>query len=619
MLPVFLLIKPEIARRLLIYRYNKLGDARNRAKEMGHMQGVLFPWRTITGTECSSYFPSGSAQYHISGDIAYSYIQYFLATGDFQFLKEYGTELLIETARLWVDVGHYHNGKFKIDAVTGPDEYTCVINNNYYTNVIAKYNLLWANKACKLIEEKDYEAFSALTDRLMLSEDEMDGWNKAAEAMYLPYDEKLKINPQDDTFLQKAVWDFENTPTENYPLLLHYHPLTLYRYQVCKQADTVLVHFLLEDEQDFTTIKNSYDYYEKITTHDSSLSSCIFSIMASKIGYHEKAYDYFIETGRLDLDNTHGNTKDGLHMANMGGTWMAIVFGFAGLRIKETGLSLDPKIPKQWQRLAFRVQYQNRKLEVVIEKQQVKVTLLEGETLPLKVYGQEALLQLQQTVVMKKQPQAFIFDLDGVITDTAEFHFLAWRQLAEKLKIPFHRKFNEELKGISRMESLEKILLYGGRQNDFIEKEKEELAAEKNEKYMKLIETLTPNDILPGIRPFIDLCKKNRFKLAIASASKNAGTVIKALGLTNDFDVIVDAKTIQNGKPDPEIFLTAAKLLNVEARFCIGIEDAMAGIKAIKAAGMYAVAVGKKEAFEKADYVVEKTNELVLEEIIKHY
>ena len=245
MIPVFLLINPEIAKRLLIYRYKKLEAARNRAKEMGHKQGALFPWRTISGTECSSYFPSGSAQYHINGDIAYSYIQYFLATGDLPFLKEYGVEMLIETARLWIDVGHYHDGKFKIDAVTGPDEYTCVINNNYYTNVIAKYNLLWAYKACNILREKDSSTFLKLSDRLALSDNEMTDWKKAGEAMYLPYDEKLKINPQDDTFLQKAVWGFENTPTENYPLLLHYHPLTLYRYQVCKQADTVLAHFLL--------------------------------------------------------------------------------------------------------------------------------------------------------------------------------------------------------------------------------------------------------------------------------------------------------------------------------------------------------------------------------------
>ncbi|MEC1718608.1 beta-phosphoglucomutase [Schinkia azotoformans] len=220
---------------------------------------------------------------------------------------------------------------------------------------------------------------------------------------------------------------------------------------------------------------------------------------------------------------------------------------------------------------------------------------------------------------IKKQLQAIIFDLDGVITNTAEFHYQAWKQLADKLNIPFNREFNEELKGISRMESLEKILIHGNRQNDFSDSEKMMLAAEKNQQYIKLIERLTPADILPGIKQLIKDCKKKKIMLALASASKNARTVIKALGLDNVFDVIVDAKTIQNGKPDPEIFLTAANLLNVEVSSCIGIEDAAAGVEAIKAAGMYAVGVGKKETFEKADYVVEKNDELVFEEIIKHY
>ncbi|GMX65661.1 glycosyl hydrolase family 65 protein [Paenibacillus elgii] len=393
MFPVFLMTKPEIARQLLIYRYSTLDQARARAKEMGHKQGALFPWRTISGTECSSFFPSGTAQYHISGDIAYSYIQYYLGTQDDEFMKTYGAELLFETARLWLDMGHYLNGEFRIDNVTGPDEYTCVVNNNYYTNAMAKHNLKWAAKAYRLLAEIAPEVLDRLCARLNVTKQEAEAWQQAAECMYLPYDPALNINPQDDTFLQKAVWDFENTPEEKYPLLLHYHPLTLYRYQVCKQADTVLAHFLLEDEQELETIRNSYTYYEKITTHDSSLSSCIFSIMASKLGYDAKAYDYFIETARLDLDNTHGNTKDGLHMANMGGTWMSIVYGFAGLRLKESGLSLAPAIPGQWDRYSFRLQYRGRKLVVDIDRQSIRLTLEEGEALTLKLYGNDVTLQ----------------------------------------------------------------------------------------------------------------------------------------------------------------------------------------------------------------------------------
>lgn len=220
---------------------------------------------------------------------------------------------------------------------------------------------------------------------------------------------------------------------------------------------------------------------------------------------------------------------------------------------------------------------------------------------------------------MGKQLQAFIFDLDGVITDTAEFHFLAWKALAAKLNIILTKEFNEKLKGISRMESLEIILEFGGRQHDFSDEEKHTLADEKNDYYQKLIKTITPNDILPGIKKLIYDCKKNNIKLGLASASKNAGTVMERLALKNDFDCIVDAKWIKNGKPNPEIFLTAASLLQVEPDVCIGIEDAVAGIEAIKAAGMFAVAVGRENIFEKADLVVESTNELVFDEILKHY
>jgi len=386
MFPFFLLTNPELAKNLLLYRYNILNSARERAKELGHRKGALFPWRTIAGSECSSFFPAGTAQYHISADIAYSYVQYYLATNDWEFMKKHGAEILFETARLWVDMGHYYQGSFRIDGVTGPDEYTAVVNNNYFTNVMAKYNLEWAHKIFFLLKEKEEAYLQSLRERLQLSLEEVSEWEKASKLIYLPYDRDLNINPQDDTFLKKAVWDFANTPNDKYPLLLHYHPLTLYRYQVCKQADTVLAHFLREDEQDFSVIKNSYDYYEKITTHDSSLSSCIFSIMAAKVGYLSKSYEYFLETARLDLDNTHGNTKDGLHLANMGGTWMAIVFGFAGLRLKESGLILNPVIPKEWDSYTFNIVFQGRRLKITVEQEKILISLLNGEDLIIRLY-----------------------------------------------------------------------------------------------------------------------------------------------------------------------------------------------------------------------------------------
>lgn len=389
--PFFTLTNPKISKNLIEYRYTILDKARENARMLGHQSGALYPWRTIMGVECSGYFPSGAAQYHINGDIAYSVVAYYLATKDVGFIAEKGAEIVFETARLWINAGNYYKGQFLINEVTGPDEYTCMVNNNYYTNVSAQYNLRWASKFYSLLKKEG--KLNHIVDKIGLKENEIKEFEKAAESMYLPYDEELRINPQDDSFLSKAVWDIENTPKEKFPLLLHYHPMYLYRHQVCKQADTVLAHFIFEDAQSMETIQNSFKYYEKITTHDSSLSTCIFSIVASKLGLKEKAYDYFGDSAKLDLFNTHKNTKDGIHTANMGGNYMAIVYGFAGLRLKESGLYFTPSLPRQWTKYQFQINYEGSRIRVEIEEGKSKFTLLSGDKKTIWVYGKEYTLK----------------------------------------------------------------------------------------------------------------------------------------------------------------------------------------------------------------------------------
>jgi beta-phosphoglucomutase len=220
---------------------------------------------------------------------------------------------------------------------------------------------------------------------------------------------------------------------------------------------------------------------------------------------------------------------------------------------------------------------------------------------------------------MNRNLHAVIFDLDGVITDTAEFHYLAWKELGEEVGVPFTREFNEELKGVSRMDSLEKILALGHKQNDFTDEEKFDLATRKNDHYVRLIEGITPSDILPGIKELISSIKEKGYKLGLASVSKNAFSVMNKLGLTDQFDVIVDAAKIKNGKPDPEIFLTAADLLGVEPEECLGIEDAAAGVESIKGAGMFAVGVGSRETLSKADLVYESTAAISFDEIVEAF
>ncbi|MET0982288.1 MAG: glycoside hydrolase family 65 protein, partial [Telluria sp.] len=332
--PFFLYSKPEIARKLLEYRYAGLGQARERARQMSHATGALYPWRTIAGGECSAYFPAGTAQYHINADIAYSIKSYYEATADLDYMAQAGLEIVLETARIWLGIGSYdRQGRFCINEVTGPDEYTALVNNNYYTNAMARMHLHFAADMVDTIGEERPGDFERIASATGLQAGEADAWRQAATLMHLPYDAALGIHEQDDSFLSKKLWDFANTPKENYPLLLNYHPMVIYRHQVCKQADVVLALLLLSDEFTLDDKRRDFDYYEAVTTHDSSLSSCIFSIIASEVGYHDKVYDYFMETARLDLDDTHGNTHYGVHTAAMAGTWMGVAYGFGGMRV----------------------------------------------------------------------------------------------------------------------------------------------------------------------------------------------------------------------------------------------------------------------------------------------
>ena len=385
-IPAFLYSSPDISRKLLEYRYGTLDKARERAREMSHKKGALFPWRTINGEECSGYFPAGTAQYHINAAIAHAIKKYIEATQDDGFLLSYGAEILFETARLWADLGYFNagkDGKFCINCVTGPDEYTAIVNNNFYTNIMAKENLEYAYNTAVWMREYHRPEYDRLAAGIGLETEETELWKLAADNMYLPYSEKHGIHMQDDTFLDKKVWDFENIPRENYPLLLHYHPLVIYRHQVCKQADVVLALFLLGHKFSLEQKRRDYEYYEKVTTHDSSLSACIFSIVANDIGYHEEAYDYFIKTARMDLDDYQGNTHHGVHTANMAGSWMCIVNGFAGMRVYDDILSFKPYIHPDWESYSFKIAYRGRLIKLTIRSGETSYELLGGNELEI--------------------------------------------------------------------------------------------------------------------------------------------------------------------------------------------------------------------------------------------
>ncbi len=389
-LPFFLYTKPEIARALLTYRYNTLPQARLRARQMAHTKGALFPWRTIDGDEVSAYFPGGTAQYHINADIAYAVQQYWDATRDAQFMLEAGVALLIETARLWADVGHYDAaGKFHISCVTGPDEYTALVDDNAYTNMMAAENMRFAAEMVKWASRHDEVAFRRLSAETALNMTEVADWQAAALAMFLVVNSDSGVIGQDAAFFSRPVFDLPNTPAQNFPLLLHYHPLVLYRSQVCKQADLLLAHYLLPTAHSPAQKARDFRYYEPLTTHDSSLSNCIFGILAAELGDHTKAYGYFGDSAVTDLENKKGNTKDGIHAANMAGSWLSIVAGFAGMRTRRyEGISFDPIIPDGWERYQFRIVYRGTPFEITVTQEQVCVQNLSGNLMQVFLYGE---------------------------------------------------------------------------------------------------------------------------------------------------------------------------------------------------------------------------------------
>ncbi|WP_203640495.1 glycoside hydrolase family 65 protein [Levilactobacillus andaensis] len=384
MLPYFTYTNQPMARQLLYYRYQTLPKARARAREMGVTKGALFAWRTINGEEASAYFPAGTAQYHIDADIAYAVGKYYEITRDLDFILQCGFEMVLETARFWENFGAWHqigaSSRFEFHTVTGPDEYTALVNNNYYTNRLAKHNFELIGYLANEIRQR-YP--NKLAD-FGIGPADLEKFQKLADHVYLPYSADLQINEQDDSFLSKPRWPADKSTPENFPLLLHYHPLTIYRYQVAKQADTLLADYLFPEDLSVDQLKREYDYYEGVTTHDSSLSRSIFSILAARMGDPEKAYKYFMDTARMDLVNLQKNTADGLHLANLGGSWLALVAGFSGFYVQDEVVHFANHLPKEISRLTYRMKIAASVLEIDLSADKTSVSVISG---PIPTYG----------------------------------------------------------------------------------------------------------------------------------------------------------------------------------------------------------------------------------------
>ncbi|GAA1204003.1 glycoside hydrolase family 65 protein [Pseudonocardia alaniniphila] len=379
-LPVLSHLAPEAAADALRWRQSILPMAYERAEQLG-LSGAAFPWRTIRGHECSGYWPAGTAAFHINADIADAVRRHVAATGDVDFEREVGLELLVATARLWRSLGHHDSaGQFRIDGVTGPDEYTAIVDNNVYTNLMAQQNLrVAADTAAR---------HSRAAGRLGVNAEEMASWRDAAKSMRIPYDEVLGVHPQSEGFTNHQGWDFENTPPEKYPLLLHVPYFDLYRKQVSKQADLVLAIQLRPDAFTTEQMQRNFAYYEAITVRDSSLSACTQAVVAAWTGHLDLAYDYLAEAALVDLNNLAGNTEHGVHIASMAGTWTAVVSGFGGMRLDNGGIAFAPQLPPALSRISFGLKWQGRQLRVEIRPGEAEYRLVSGPPMRLRHHGE---------------------------------------------------------------------------------------------------------------------------------------------------------------------------------------------------------------------------------------
>jgi alpha,alpha-trehalose phosphorylase len=372
---------PDVARDVLRWRHSTLDLARVRAETLG-LKGAVFPWRTIRGEECSGYWPAGTAAFHIGADIADAAIRYVAVTGDEDFERDYGLELLVETARMWRSLGHHDAaGAFRIDGVTGPDEYSAIADNNVYTNLMAEQNL----RVAADVAERHPKTAHALG----VDSEEAASWRDAAAAMLIPYDEALRVHPQAEEFTEHARWDFESTRPDQYPLLLHFPYYDLYRKQVVKQADLVLAMHLRGDAFSDEEKARNFAYYEALTVRDSSLSAPTQSVIAAEVGHLDLAYTYLRECALIDLQDLALNTQEGLHLAALAGTWIATVAGFGGLRDHGGKITFAPRLPAALARLEFRLGIRGSRLCVEVDHERARYSIVSGAPLSLAHHGEE--------------------------------------------------------------------------------------------------------------------------------------------------------------------------------------------------------------------------------------
>ncbi len=596
MLPFFSQQYPEIAESLLRYRHDRLGAAARNAQR-GGAAGARFPWESAdTGLEeCPKWLPRGTSYFrwkggeqevHISADIAMGYHQHVEATGNEGLLHGEALEVAVGTARYWATVARRRkagpeDGAYHIRTVIGPDEYHSGIHDSVYTNAMAAWNLRWASQLLAICRTRQPQAYRLFQKKHGVSPAEMRRWHEIADNLRIHFDRATGLYEQFEGYFR--------------------HP----RQQI-KQADVLLMLHLLPSMSSPVIFQRNFDRYYPVTLHGSSLSPALHVLFSLDCGRPEKAYPYLRMTCEIDGLRRGDSTDEGLHSASLGAGWMAIVAGFGGVRVKPDHLAIAPRLPAHWQSLAFSTLYRGMRLRFKVTPRALTVRA-EGGLRPvsLEIAGRRIRITagaaLRVTGPMRippaRQPprpagpiQAVIFDLDGVIVSTDEHHYQAWQKLADAAGIPFDREVNHLLRGVSRMECLDIILKRG--KKTYSDDERRAMAERKNDEYRGLLKRITSRDILPGVLILLDQLRARGIPTAIGSSSKNAGMILQLIGLDKAFDAVVDGNHISRSKPDPQVFLLAAKKLRVKPALCLVVEDAAAGVEAARSAGMKCLAVG---------------------------
>ncbi|MCU0550737.1 MAG: beta-phosphoglucomutase [Leptolyngbya sp. Prado105] len=599
-LPFFTFTQPHLAKNLLTYRYRTIEGARRKAAYYGY-KGAMYSWESAdTGDEVTPRWalpkdPYGEdiriwcrdREIHISADIAYASWYYWKATEDDEWMRDCGAEIILDTAVFWMSRVEWSTRyeRYEIREVIGADEYHEHVNNNVFTNRMAQWHLEKAIYIYDWLKQIHPEKLDELCDRLKITSERRLRWQDIATNMFI-HNSPTGLIEQCDGFFDLKDINLEDYEPRTKSMQEILTIAGADKAQVLKQPDVLMLLYLMRQSQEspysLETLEKNWNYYAPRTdiTYGSSLGPAIHAILASDLNKTSEAYDRFMQAVMVDLEDTRGNADDGIHGASAGGIWQAVVLGFGGVQFGEEPFA-HPHLPPGWTRLKFRIHWRDRWHEFDLRAEPKS--------------PQRTAMSLPSSDI-----QGVIFDLDGVLTDTAEYHYRAWQRLADEEGLPFDREANEALRGVSRRASLMKII--GDR--SYSEAQIEDMMERKNRYYVDSIGEISPADLLPGVLDLLQELRQSGVKTALGSASKNARPVIEKLGIAQYIDVIGDGHSVERPKPAPDLFLFAAGELGLAPETCIVFEDAAAGIEAALAAGMWAVGLGPTERVGEAHVVL---------------